>query len=473
MTSDGKSDNTNKLEPISPAKRKRLQQAFTHGSKMSGSGNYDYATELFKQCVIGDPGNAIYVQNFLGNLQKKYNNNKKGSKLAGISGAGTKATVKKASMQKDWPGVIKAGLDFLKLNPWDVSTLTAMAHACEELELDDAQLTYLKAALDYNIKDAAVNRAAAKVLARVGRFDEAITCWTRVQQADPSDMEAQRAIGNLTVEKTISRGGYEGAETSRDVRNRGGAGGDDEADQPGMRMTPERQLEKAIAKDPSDTANYLKLAELHQRRERWDEAEKVMRQALEASGGDMNIRERLEDLELRRLRDQVAVAEKQAQTEKTAEAVELYKKLREELNRKELEIYQARSNRYPTHLGLKFELAVRLVRAGMVKEAIKQFQDAKGDPRHKGEAMLYLGECFQRIKQYKLAMNSYRDAVEAIAAVDVDLKKKALYRAGCLAMALKDWDSSEKYLTTLAELDFGYKDVAERLDKIPELRDKG
>jgi hypothetical protein len=34
---------------------------------------------------------------------------------------------------------------------------------------------------------------------------------------------------------------------------------------------------------------------------------------------------------------------------------------------------------------------------------------------------------------------------------------------------LKDYEKAEKNFTTLAGLDFGYKDVAERLDKLHQL----
>ncbi|MGB6043908.1 MAG: hypothetical protein WBF93_12185, partial [Pirellulales bacterium] len=102
-----------KLEPISPAKRKRLQKCFEHGSMRASNGEYDYANTMFSQCVAGDPANLIYTQSFLGNLIKKYNNNKKGGKLSGMRGAGLRAGMKRSAMKKDWQGVIKSGLDSL------------------------------------------------------------------------------------------------------------------------------------------------------------------------------------------------------------------------------------------------------------------------------------------------------------------------------------------------------------------------
>ena len=85
--------------------RRRLQAQFQQGAKMAATGNFDYATEMFTACVVRDPGNLVYVSNFLGNLQKKYNNNKKGAKLACRRIGGPKAAIKKSVMQKHWPPV--------------------------------------------------------------------------------------------------------------------------------------------------------------------------------------------------------------------------------------------------------------------------------------------------------------------------------------------------------------------------------
>jgi hypothetical protein len=48
-----------------------------------------------------------------------------------------------------------------------------------------------------------------------------------------------------------------------------------------------------------------------------------------------------------------------------------------------------------------------------------------------------------------------------------------LYRAGVLATGLRELDRAERHLAELAGLDYGYRDVADRLDKIASLRDSG
>ncbi|HEX4142101.1 MAG TPA: tetratricopeptide repeat protein [Pirellulales bacterium] len=467
--------------PIPPAKRRRLQQLFEHGSKAFEQSNYEYASNLLGQCVVGDPSNKIYVGQYLNTLTRSYDNNPKNvSKLSSIKAAGSKTGLMNSSRQKDWPSVIKTGIDILKGNPWDVSTLTSMARACEELGYDDPQLLYLKLALNYNDKDIAVNRQCAKALARVGRFDDAIACWRRVELLKPNDEEAGREIGNLTVEKTIHHGGYEDAETTKDVKRAHQEADDAEK----QRLTPEQRLEKQIVKSPADISLYVELADMHIRAERFAEAEEVLTRALAATGGgDLTLRERLEDVQVRHYRNLVQTAERRFDQEKTAEAAELVKKMRGELNRIELEVYRNRSDRNPTNLSLKYELGVRLKRAGQFQEAVQCLQTARADGKRKAQVHLELGECFQALKNYLLAMRNFEAALESLNDRDQDMTKLTLYRAGKLALYLavndvgseagKSWlELSEKHFTNLASLDYVYKDVPAMLEKIAKMRAK-
>jgi tetratricopeptide (TPR) repeat protein len=462
-----------------------LQQCFEHGSRSAAKNDFDYATNMFQTCVAGDPSNQIYIKQFLANLCKRYNDNKKG---AGFTSAPKlnllKGSIKKAHYSKDWTSLIKTGLDVLKLNPWDISTLSVMAEACDALNFDEAQLAYLKQALDVDAKDAEVNRKFGRALARQGQFDQAIACWHRVEQAKPNDEEAMRAIADLAIEKTISQGGYEDAESSTDVMADKAAQADRRSEAT-SKLTPAQQLEKAIAKKPDEVGLYLELADLHTRDENFKDAEEVLNRALQASGGDVMVRERLEDAQVRNSTHHLKIAEKQALDKKTPEAIDLVKRMRAELNSVEMEMYRSRSERYPTNLGLKYELGLRLKRAGQYGEAIKCFQNAAGDSKRKAKVHTELGECFQHIKQYKLAMQNYEASLEAVSAREIDDRKLALYRAGKLALGLAEkylaageaqgkdeLNRAEKYLSELAGLEFGFKDVPQLLDKIAKIRHK-
>lgn len=134
---------------------------------------------------------------------------------------------------------------------------------------------------------------------------------------------------------------------------------------------------------------------------------------------------------------------------------------------------ERRVERYPNNLAFKFELGRALQLSGKTNEAIRQLQMAKDDPNRQGECLLRLGQCFQKIKQYRLAASHFDQAIQRISDRDIDNKKTALYYAGRLDLGLKETEKAEKYLTTLAGIDFGYKDVAALLDKLSKLRANG
>jgi tetratricopeptide (TPR) repeat protein len=465
-------------ETMSPAMRRRLQECLQRGVQNTQSGNFEYATELLTQCITGDPGNLVYTQAFLGNLHRKYNNNKKGSTLAGMRSVSAKAGMMNASRKKDWIGLIKAGTEVLKINPWDVSALLQIANACAESSFVECRLAYLKAAQDADPKNVEVNRECAKALESIGQYDQAIACWTRVDSLTKGgNDEARREIAKLQVEITMNAGGVKRDAESAEDANGGPApqkSAPTSASAPtAQKRTRAQDLEQQISDSPAEILAYAELAELHAKAEKWGDAEKALNRGLEATGGDIRLREQLEDIQIRRAKQQSLIADKQTSEQKTPETTAQSQKMRAELNRLELDVFRKRVERYPTNTHFKYELGLRLKLAGNFSEAIKLLQDARQDPKHRGQVMLDLGECFQQIKQYNLAMQHYKKAIEEIPEREEEQRKKALYRAGVLAQGLDDMESAEKYFTQLAERDYGYRDVSDRLDKIASLRNKG
>jgi len=448
---------------LPPTERSRLTQCYNRGAQaLDGKPpNLDYAVEMFALCVLGDPGNAIYTQVLLGALKQKFGARKAGG-LTSLWSGGSRMGLKKLASNAQWREVLKQGVGIIKTNPSDFGCLLAMAEACGNLMFSDAQRVYLKAALDAAPKDVEVNKQCAKFLADQGEFDQAIACWLRISAVKNLAEEAQREIARLQVEKTIVAG--HGMAGRANAAGRLGAGGAAAADGP----TVDRAsiLRQQITDNPTGIEAYLELADLLERDATVAEAEQILAKALAASGNDLKVQEHIEDRHLRWARHRVMLAEKRLEADGSAENRKLVDRLRAEQVKREIDVYGARCSRYPENVIWKYELAMRLKAAGNHTEAIRQFQEVLGDPRRKGVVSLELGECFQKIKQYDLAMQNYRMAVEVLSEREPDLRKRALYRAGVLASGLGDTDSARKYLAVLAGLDFGYRDVRERLDKL-------
>ena len=448
---------------ISEAERKRLQKCFLAGEQKA-AGNVDYAIEMFATCVLGDPASPLYLQSFFTVLKRKFAGKKPGG-LSALFSAGGRGGLKKLAAAEQWMELLKKGVELLKSSPHDHATLLAMANACRQLNFSEAQPIYLRAALDAAPSNGEVNRVCAEYLEARGEYDQAIACWRRISNIKGMAEEVERTITKLQVDKTFAKG--------RGLEGRGGAKpeakavGDAPSDKPRSAV-----LRDMLAKDPTSVEAALELADLLEKEDTIEAAEHVLRQALAASGNDLKVREHLEDRQLRWARHRVHIAEKLVEAENTPQHQQTLEQLRVDQIRQEIEVYRSRSDRYPENMTWRYELALRLKSDGNYDGAIKEFQAVIQDDRRKGAVALEIGECFQKIKQYQLAFQSYQTAVDALTDCDVDLRKRALYRAGVLAMGLKDVDSAPKYLSALAVIDFGYRDVADRLDKLKTVKHK-
>jgi tetratricopeptide (TPR) repeat protein len=457
------SSTTTKLPVISEGERKRLQKCFLAGEQKA-AGNVDYAIEMFATCVIGDPANAVYLQSFLAVLKKKFAAKKAGG-LSSLFSAGGRSGLRKFVASEQWVELLKKGVELLKASPHDHGTLLAMANACSHLNLHESHPIFLRAALDAAPTDAEVNRVCAAYLEARGQYDQAIACWRRIANIKGMAEEAERTITRLQVENTVAKG--------MELEGRGGSKPTVESS---SETSPEKPrtvvLRETLARDPANIEAALELADILEKEETIDAAEKVLLHALAASGNDLKVQEHLEDRQLRWARHRVHVAEKQVEADDTPQHRQTLEQLRVAQVRQEIEVYRSRSERYPENLTWRYELALRLKADGNFDAAIKEFQVAMQDDRRKGAVALELGECFQKIKQYQLAFQSYQTAVDALTDREADLRKRALYRAGVLATGLKDVDSAQKYLSALAVIDFGYRDVADRLDKLKTVKHK-
>ncbi|MDO4573979.1 MAG: hypothetical protein Q4D98_02060 [Planctomycetia bacterium] len=448
------------LPEISQAKRKRLQQLFEHGSLQSNQSNYDYATELLTQCVLGEPGNAQYVQVYLNNLKKKYNNNRKGHGMAFLKLMGPHGAVKKSLQKEDWLAVLESGYKGLQWNPWDTPLLFGLTRATQALGFVDVPLLFLKMALESNPKDVEVNRTCGKHLEDLGRIEDAYQCWRRVSEMKPGDDEAERNMARLTVARTLNLTGYtkQPVNAGAKVTTRTQTGAT-------VELTHEQLLEQQIRQQPKDQAKYIELAEIYTQTENFEKATDILKRAVEACGKIPELQDRLEDVQTRAMRKKLGQIAK-----KSGKDSDEWKKTRAQLLDMELEIWKDRCERYPNNLGFKYDLGLRYQMKNDHDEAIKQFQIAKKEPRRSGLCCLALGQSFQAIKQYRLAMANFEEAIEKIPDRDADNKKRAYYLAGKLAIAMEEWETADRFLTPLADMDFSYRDVSEILAKVSAKR---
>ena len=132
----------------------------------------------------------------------------------------------------------------------------------------------------------------------------------------------------------------------------------------------------------------------------------------------------------------------------------------------DLEYYKGCTENYPTDLNMKYEYGNRLLKAKQFDKAIPMFQESRRDPRRKVPAMDKLGVCFFNKGWYADAIDIFIEAIEHYELDDDSTAKDLRYN---LARAYEHEGQDTEALALyrkLAQLDFSYKDVRTRVDKL-------
>jgi len=485
--------NTNalRLPPPSPEHRKVAAGQFERANQVIATGNFDYGIRLLLSCCRLDPANLIYRQALRRTEKTKYKNNLRGSWHARFTTLPLRTKIKAALRAAEYPRVLELGEMVLARNPWDTGAQLDMAGAADSLGLLDIAVWTLEQARHKDPHDTTVNRFLARLYEKRGNFAQAIALWELVRRADPRDVEAQSKSKDLAANETILRGKYEGA-AARNLE--AAAAEDDPAPAAPARVaspsgeqraarpktpTPaqevpavERGAREAanvrarIDADPTNANAYLQLAALHRKNDQLDQARAVLLQGLAPTGNAFEIALELADLEIEAFRRDLALTEEKQRTAPQDDGLrQIRVQLMKEINSRELDIYRRKSDRYPTEMAHRFELGVRLLRAGQVDEAIRELQAARSDPRQHWRSLLYLAYCFKTRNNWRLAKRNFEECLQSLPASEGTTRKEVIFQLAQGSAEAGDLAAAVELAHELANLDFGFKDIGRLLDE--------
>src|SRR5437867_1838694 len=88
--------------PILPAARQAAQQCFVRGMEVCKKQDWAYAIKLFKDACKLAPDQLVYRQQLRQAAKRKFENNKKGSRMAAVTTLGAQAGLKGAKAKKEY-----------------------------------------------------------------------------------------------------------------------------------------------------------------------------------------------------------------------------------------------------------------------------------------------------------------------------------------------------------------------------------
>jgi tetratricopeptide (TPR) repeat protein len=463
--------------PQPSAEHRRIAAGqFERANQVIATGNHDYGIQLLRTCCKLDPANLIYRQALRQTEKAKFKNNMRGSRFALLTNTAAKVRVKAALRSGEYLKVLEYGEDVLVRNPWDVSTQMTMSVAAEALGQIDLAVWCLEQARQKNPQDVTVNRALARAYERRGNFTQAIALWELIRKAAPRDLEAQHKAKDLAASDTIARGHYEAAVSAA-------AATEGSKEKEGETATEEQEEEAAppsfldrvarevapllekIKNDPTNANAYLQAANVYRKADQVDKALEVLEQGLGPTGKNFDLSVELAELELEPFRRNLILADEKLKKEPNNEELKKVRiKLLKEINTRELDLFRQKSDRYPTENVHRFELGVRLLRAGQLDEAIRNLQQTRADPRHHWRSLLYLGYCFKGRNNWRLAQRNFEDALAGLPPQEESVRKELLFQLAQGHAEANDFARAIELGYELANLDFGYRDIGKLIE---------
>jgi len=461
------------------------QDWFRKGTEALQKENFKYAVECFGTSLKMKPDNVLYRQTRHGSLEKMYGGNGSGAKMASVRMVGIKGRIKKAQVKKDWAALDLAAEDGFFLNPWDPQMYAAAGEAAVQREFWEVARYAWAKAVKYEITNMAYNRSLGEVLRELREYKAARDCYKRIHDADPTDTDARSMMSQLDAESVMDRGGYDQADSTREVATtqtesvnayeedrRARKGKKKEAEAPGESV--EADLRHAIRKDPDALNNYLRLADHYRTARELSKSLDLYEQALEKSPNSTDILELKEDVELEILNDKLS--EKADLSRKHPDKKRLRDQvveLKQTLASREMEILEPRIERHPQDMKMKYDLADLYRRSKQFAKAIPLYQQASADIRLKEDALVWLGECFVRDRKLDLGRRQFERALESINAADnPEPFKLAHYWLGRIYEKAKRSDDAATHYTDVLSVDYGYRDTQDRLESLQGAADE-
>ena len=124
---------------------------------------------------------------------------------------------------------------------------------------------------------------------------------------------------------------------------------------------------------------------------------------------------------------------------------------------------QRRVDQNPTDPQLRFDLGHALYNSGDYSAAIPHLQQATRNPHVRTRVLLLLGRTFKAKGMFDLSIKQLTDALADLHTMD-HIKKEVLYEKGVLHEEIGDKTTALECFKQIYEVDYGYRDVAARVE---------
>ncbi|HKR53368.1 MAG TPA: tetratricopeptide repeat protein [Chthoniobacterales bacterium] len=395
-------------------------------------------------------------------------------KFFNVSTASVSIMKAQREIKKDPKRAVELIEKILEDEPYNKQANLALKEAAAAAGWLETAVFALQTFLEENPRDTKVMHELARLYHDLGDSEREVEVYNRISAIDPADAAAVRLGKDASARGSMKSGGWGSAESYRDLIK------DKEAavslEQQSRMQVPDELLSQQIAEsyamheaEPQNVDVARRLGSLSEQKDDLEAAIAWYRYASDLTHGsdpglvrkisDLGVKQTereiaaLEDAVLNNAGDSMALAEKQV-------ALAAAKKRRAEVL---IDEARKRVERNPTDLQFRFELGENLMNAGHFREALPELQRARQNPNARLRAMNALGRCYRELSMFDLAAKQLEEAAHEIGTMDAT-KKEIVYNLGLVYEQMGDREKSLACMKQIYEADYGYKDVATRVE---------
>lgn len=230
----------------------------------------------------------------------------------------------------------------------------------------------------------------------------------------------------------------------------------------------EERRDKVVTKynaDPNHLGTVKDLAGIYEQLEDWHNAHTFYAWAHSLSNGDVALatkadamRDKAQEDDMKKL-EADAAADPDNEELKAALDARKAERIAEQVNEA-----KKRVDQNPTDPQLRFELGTALYNSGDHSAAIPHLQQATRNPHIRTKVLLLLGRTFRAKGMYDISIKQLSDALADLVAMD-NTKKEILYEKGLIHTEMGDKEAALDCFKQIYEVDYGYRDVAKRVEE--------
>ncbi len=440
---------------------------FERAEEVAGTGNWDFAIELYLEGVQREPDNLEHGHKPLREVSLKRT-------VQGGKGPGMMEALKRRPAKDPLVSLINAEY-LLSKEPGSVAHMEAVLDAAKKLELKEVIKWVCDIMLESQRQAAKPNKRILVLLTQTFHDMEDFACALQACNMglglNPNDPVFVDAAKELSAKYTIKKGGYgeEGDFTKgvKDMDKQKELAQKESLIKSGDYL--EQQIEKArqeYEESPTVPGKINGYVEALLKKE--DESyENTAIDVLDKANRDTSnyaFKMRIGDIKIRQMTRRYRKLAKAGDKKGAKEAARLQLAF-------ELEEFAERVANYPTDLALKYELGRRQLLGGNVDEAISLLQQAQREPRRAVNSMTMLGQAFARKDWHHEAAETFERALQHD--LGEDKIKEIRYLLGDSYEKLEELEKAQEQFSEVAQIEFTYKDTRDRLDAIRKKLSQG